>query len=458
MKFFLIKSWSITRQITFSFALVILIGSVLLSLPISQYQNNYHTTYLDNLFNVISMVCVTGLSIAPISEIYNGIGQTISIILMQIGGLGLITLIAFGVFALQKKMNFAGHTLLQSALNRKDSKNLKEYLFFAYKTTIIIESLFGIIIMTDFIPRFGIKHGIFNSIFLTVSAFCNAGFDNFGSSSLNAFVLNPTINFSVSALIIFGGIGFAVWDDVIANLKRLFFSKPVGHGVFYKKLSNQTRLILQTTVIILFLGTLLTWYLEKDNPKTISNYTFPQQIMVSFFQTVTMRTAGFSTVSFKDTFAPTNFIYMFQMIIGGGPGGTAGGIKVTTFAIAFLLIKSELVGQSLVTFSHRVIASKTVKQTISVLLFFITILVIGYTLLLSFEPNLDPFSLLFETISAMNTVGVTMDLTSKLSTQGRIIIMLLMFIGRVGPITFLFSLIQKKKKNINYAETDILVG
>ena len=131
MKFFLIKSWSITRQITFSFALVILIGSVLLSLPISQYQNNYHTTYLDNLFNVISMVCVTGLSIAPISEIYNGIGQTISIILMQIGGLGLITLIAFGVFALQKKMNFAGHTLLQSALNRKDSKNLKEYLFFA---------------------------------------------------------------------------------------------------------------------------------------------------------------------------------------------------------------------------------------------------------------------------------------------------------------------------------------
>lgn len=171
-----------------------------------------------------------------------------------------------------------------------------------------------------------------------------------------------------------------------------------------------------------------------------------------------MRTAGFATLSYTDTLAPTNFLYMIQMIIGGAPGGTAGGVKVTTVAIVFLLLKSELKAQSQVTFHHRMIASQTVKQTMSVLIFFFTILTIGYILLLAVEPYIDPVALLFEAISAIDTVGVTMNVTPKLSTPGRIIIMLLMFIGRVGPITFLLSLIARKEKTIRYATTDILVG
>ncbi|MGI1692289.1 potassium uptake transporter channel subunit KtrB [Streptococcus uberis] len=458
MFFSWIRTWSITRRLTFSFALVILIGSILLSLPFFQYQNASESVYLDHLFNVVSMVCVTGLSVIPISEIYNGFGQMVAIILMQIGGLGLVTLIAFSTFALQKKMDLSGHSLLQSALNRNDSTNLKHYLFFAYKVTFAIESIAFLVILTDFIPRFGLKNGIFNSLFLAVSAFCNAGFDNFGSNSLTDFVVNPTINFVVALLIIFGGIGFAVWYDLSNNLKRYFYDKPKCHGLFYQKLSNQTRLILQTTLIILITGTLITWFLEKDNPNTIANYNLWQQLMVSFFQTVTMRTAGFATLSYTDTLAPTNFLYMIQMIIGGAPGGTAGGVKVTTVAIVFLLLKSELKAQSQVTFHHRMIASKTVKQTMSVLIFFFTILTIGYILLLAVEPYIDPVALLFEAISAIDTVGVTMNVTPKLSTPGRIIIMLLMFIGRVGPITFLLSLIARKEKTIRYATTDILVG
>ncbi|MBA2796411.1 cation transport protein [Streptococcus porcinus] len=453
-----IRTWTVTQKLTLSFASVILIGTTLLSSPLTHSPSAHQATFLDHLFNVVSMVCVTGLSVIPVSEAYNGLGQTIVICLMQIGGLGLVSFIAFSTFALKRKMDLSGHTLLQSALNRKDSKNLKDFLFFAYKITFIIEMLACAIIAIEFVPRFGWKNGLFNSVFLAVSAFCNAGFDNLGSSSLKDFVLNPTINFVISALIIFGGIGFAVWHDVTENLRRYFVEKPKCHGLFYRKLSNQTRLVLQTTGLILVLGTLLTWFLEKDNPKTIANYTFIEQLMVSFFQTVTMRTAGFATLSYLDTLAPTNFLYMIQMVIGGAPGGTAGGIKVTTVAITILLLKAELSGQSQVTFQNRIITSRTVKQTMSVLIFFMSVFIIGYTLLLSVEPTLDPVALLFEAVSAIDTVGVTMDITPKLSTPGRVIIMFLMFIGRVGPITFLLSLIQRKEKTIRYATTDILVG
>lgn len=184
MKRSFFKSLSVTQRLTFSFAIVILIGSLLLSMPFTHYSNGPNTIYLDHFFNVVSMVCVTGLSVVPVADVYNGIGQTIAMMLMQIGGLGLVTLIAVSTFALKRKMRLSDQTLLQSALNRGDSKDLKKYLFFAYKVTFSLEAFAALIIMTDFIPRFGWKNGIFNSIFLAVSAFCNAGFDNLGSSSL----------------------------------------------------------------------------------------------------------------------------------------------------------------------------------------------------------------------------------------------------------------------------------
>ncbi|TKY05381.1 TrkH family potassium uptake protein, partial [Streptococcus pyogenes] len=214
MKRSFIKSLSVTQRLTFSFAIVILIGTLLLSMPFTHYQNGPNTVYLDHFFNVVSMVCVTGLSVVPVAEVYNGIGQTIAMALMQIGGLGLVTLIAVSTFALKRKMRLSDQTLLQSALNRGDSKDLKHYLFFAYKVTFSLEAFAAIVIMIDFIPRFGWKNGIFNSIFLAVSAFCNAGFDNLGSSSLKDFMLNPTLNVIITFLIISGGLGFAVWVDL----------------------------------------------------------------------------------------------------------------------------------------------------------------------------------------------------------------------------------------------------
>lgn len=452
------KSLTSTQRLTFSFMIVIFIGSLLLSLPITHYADAPSTTYLDHLFNVVSMVCVTGLSVFPVASVYNGLGQVITMCLMQIGGLGLVTLIAISTYLLRRRMNLSRQSLLQSALSYDNNNDLRHYLFNAYKITFIIESLVAIILLFDFIPRFDLWHGIFNAIFLAVSAFCNAGFDNFGDASLKQFVLNPLVNVAIAAAIVSGGIGFAVWMDLKKAIKHFIKDKPYRFSAFSRSLSNQTRLMLVTTGILLLLGTALTWLIEFKNAKTIGHYTIFQQIMVCFFQSVTMRTAGFATISYLDTHSVTNILYMIQMIIGGAPGGTAGGVKVTTVAIAFLLFKSELAGQNEVTFRHRIIANKAIKQTLTVLIFFFTILIIGYLLLLEFEPNHDPLALLFEAISAIATVGVSMDLTPKLSQAGRFVIMALMFIGRVGPITVLLSLLQKKEKNIRYAQTNINVG
>ncbi|MBM7643613.1 TrkH family potassium uptake protein [Streptococcus loxodontisalivarius] len=454
----LINRLSITQKLTLSFLLVILVGSLLLSLPITHYANAPQTHYLDHLFNVISMVCVTGLSVFAVGDVYNGLGQVISMALMQIGGLGLVTLLAISSFAIRRRMNLKESNLLQSALGKDDSYRLKDYLFNVYKITFGIEAIAALILMIDFVPRFGWGHGIFNSIFLAISAFCNAGFDNLGGNSLKSFVVNPLVNLTIAFLIFAGGLGFAVWMDLFRALKKYLTDKPIRRRVFKKSLSIQSKLVLTTTAIVLLAGTLMTWYTEAGNPDTIGRYNIFQQILISFFQTVTMRTAGFATISYTATDSSTNVLYMIQMIMGGAPGGTAGGVKLVVVALLFLLFKAELQGQDHVIYHNRIIASKTIKQTLTILIFFFTVLISAYIILLDLEPNLDPTALLFEAVSAIATVGVSMDLTAKLSVSGRVVIMILMFIGRVGPITVLLSLMQKKSKSVRYASTELTLG
>ncbi|MDU4411413.1 MAG: potassium transporter TrkG, partial [Streptococcus sp.] len=344
------------------------------------------------------------------------------------------------------------------ALSRDNQKDLKAYLFKVYKITFSIEALAALVIMTDFVPRFGLGHGIFNSLFLAVSAFCNAGFDSLGSNSLQDYATNPTINLAVAFLIMSGSLGFAVWIDLIQLIRRYMTDRPRNWKLACRPFSNQSRLVLISTGCLLLGGTLLAWLLEMDNSKTIGTLNVWQQLLVSFFQTVTMRTAGFATISYTNADFSTNLLFMIQMIIGGGPGGTAGGIKVTTASIMFLLFKSELSGNSSVVFRNRIISNKTILQAFTVILFFLTMLFVGYVILLETNPTLSPLGLLFESVSAIATVGVSMDLTPNLNTLGRFVIMALMFIGRVGPITVLLTLMTKKEKHVSYAPTDSSVG
>ena len=262
------------------------------------------------------MVCVTGLSVFAVGDVYNGIGQIIVMLLMQIGGLGLVTLIAISSYALHRKINLSDQSLLQSALSRDSGQDLKKFLYLVYQFTFIIESIAALILMIDFIPRFGLGHGIFNAIFLAISAFCNAGFDNLGSSSLQNYATNPIINFTIIGLIIAGGLGFGVWQDIIQCVKSYLSERPRRLTTVFRALTNQSRLVLKTTAIILVIGTALSWLLEFNNTKTIANLSPMQQFMTSLFQTVTMRTAGFATINYENANPATNFLYMIQMIMG----------------------------------------------------------------------------------------------------------------------------------------------
>lgn len=452
------KQLTAAQKLCLSFVLVIIIGSVVLSLPFFHQADAPSTHYLDHLFTVVSMVCVTGLAVFPISEVYNTAGQMVSMILIQIGGLGLVTLIALSFFTLRRKLSLSELTVLQSSLSRESSRHLNKYLYSVYKFTFFVEIVCACLLMIDFIPRFGIKQGIFNAIFIAISAFCNAGFDNFGSNSLISFQGNILVNLIVAFLIISGGLGFANWIDIVHRLKDYLRSKPRTLPLVLRRVKIQTRLVLLTTAILLTVGTTLTWLIESHNPNTIGHLPASQQLLISFFQTVTMRTAGFATIDYTQAHAATNFLFIIQMIIGGAPGGTAGGIKLASAAILFLLFRSELRGEKQVIFAKRHIPQNLVRQVLTILVFFFSVFITGYFLILIVEPTFPPFALLFETASALGTVGVSMNVTPHLNMFGRVIIMLLMFIGRVGPVTVLLSLSQKQKTPITYPKIDISLG
>lgn len=447
-----------TQKLSLSFAILIIIGSILLSLPIMHYPSAKPISYLDHLFTTVSMVCVTGLSVFPIGEVYNGFGQTVCMILIQLGGLSLITLFSILTYSLKKKISLKDQEVLQSALNYDNVKDLKHYLFNVYKITFTIEVIAAVILMIDFIPRFGIKNGIFNSLFLAISAFSNAGFDNFSTNSLLAFQTNPIINLTVAFLIISGGLGFSVWINLIETSISYLKEKRELRPKFSKNLTLHTKLVLQTTGIILFIGTFLSLLLEFNNPNTIGNLNLFHKIMTSFFQTVTMRTAGFVSIDFTQISHATSLLYIIQMLIGGAPGSTAGGLKVTVFALLILMFRSELKGQNVINYKNHTIQPRLIRETLIILIYFFSILVLAFFLLLITESNTAPYKLFFEVSSALSTSGVTIAITSHLSIISKIIIMLVMFIGRVGPITVLLSMLQRKQKSLIYPKAKIRIG
>ena len=451
---------SIPKRIAASFAIVILVGSLLLNLPISQLETS-QATYFDHLFTTVSMVCVTGLFTQPVASTYNSFGQIICMFLMQIGGLGLMSMIAFFFFDSGKKLSLTDRLALQDSLNRDDTKDFKDYLRTIFKYTFIIEGIAAILFMIRFIPMLGVGKGIFTSIFFAISAFCNAGFDNLGSNSLIDYATDPLLAIVISALIILGGIGFAVWFDVKNSISCYrSFLKNKYHKMFYKRLHYHTKVVILLTLGILLTGTFLTLITEWHNPDTIGNLNFGQKLLVSFFQTVTMRTAGFASIDYTKANPSTLLLYCIQMFIGGSPGGTAGGVKTTTVLVVLLFIRSEIYEKKSINFRHHTIPYEMARKSLMIFIIF-TVLTLSSVFLLSItDPQAPLLYTLFETISAMCTVGVTANLTPTLSMLGQIIIMTLMFIGRIGPLTVLLSFSNRKKQElkIKYAKAPLLIG
>lgn len=439
------------RRIFLSFAGVIFIGSLLLSLPFVQASGS-QSTYFDHLFTTVSMVCVTGLFTQPVATTYNVWGQLICMLLIQIGGLGLMTFI--GVFYIQgkQKLSLRSRETIQESFSYGETRSLKAFMRSIFLTTFLVEGLGAFLLSFRFIPEFGWGRGIFTSIFLAISAFCNAGFDNFGSSSLVNYQTDPLINLVIAGLIITGGLGFMVWFDLATQLGK---KKK-------RRLRFHTKLVLFLTAGILLFGTVSTLFTEWHNPGTIGNLSVPEKVLVSFFQTVSMRTAGFASIDYTQARPVTLFIYILQMFLGGAPGGTAGGLKITTFFVLLVFARSELLGLPHANVAQRTIEARTVQKSFSVFIIFLMTFLLGLMLLgITAEGTPRFIYLMFETISALATVGVTANLTPELGKLALSIVMVLMFIGRIGPLTLLVSLADyqpDKKDLIQYMKADISIG
>lgn len=447
-----VLSLSPARRIFFSFALVILVGSLLLSLPLVQLASS-KATYMDHLFTTVSMVCVTGLFTQSVASTYNGWGQLICMLLIQIGGLGILTFIGLFFIEKRRKLGYKNRQTLRDSFSFSNNKSLSRFVRSIFMTTFIIEVLGALLLMIRFIPRFGWGHGIFNAIFVSISAFCNAGFDNFGGDSMMSFQTDWLVNLTLSTLIITGGLGFMVWFDLATKAKN-----QSGR----KTLRFHTKVVLWLTAAILILGTLTSLLAEFHNPATIGPLPFGDKVLVSFFQTVSMRTAGFASLDYTRAHPVTLFVYILQMFLGGAPGGTAGGMKITTFLVLLLLARKELLGLPHTNLGKRTISPELVQRSFGAAVIFQLTFLLGLFGICLVTPAGQRFIYLaFEVASALGTVGVSANVTSTLNGAGLSIIMALMFIGRIGPLTLMVSLNQyqaKKADTLQYVKADLIVG
>lgn len=444
---------STTHIIMLSFLLTILTGSVLLALPVSSAQGRA-VPYIDALFTATTSVCVTGLVTVPTVYTWSLFGQIVILLLIQIGGLGVITFISAFMIDLHRKIGIGDRMLIQAAFNLNTLSGLVKFVRKVITGTFIVEGIGALIHMFVWIPEYGMK-GIWISVFHSVSAFCNAGIDIISENSLCEYACNPVINIFTSILIIFGGIGYIVWWDVVRVLKN--FGKQKFRC--FKNLTLHSKIAISATMILIVAGAAAFFLFEYDNPLTLQGYSLFDKIQISFFQSVTTRTAGFATIPQQDLTNASAVISLLWMFIGGSPAGTAGGIKTVTFAVLTASAFATIKNKDEVTFFHRNIPKEAISKAVAVMsMSFITLFV--STVLLSAVTKADALDVVYETVSATATVGLTRNLTPSLNLWGKIIIIITMYLGRVGPISLAIAMnIKKARQNIIHNPTEkIIVG
>lgn len=433
---------------------MILLGSILLSLPLANRGET--TSYLNHLFVATSASCVTGLVPFPVANQYTLFGQIVIILLIQVGGLGFLTfLMLLFVFA-KKRVSFSSRLLIQEALNKTNLDHLPEFIAKIFKYTLFCEGIGAFFLSLVFIPKYGFSQGLYYSIFHAISAFCNAGFDVLGTSSLEIFANNSIVLLTICALIIMGGIGFVVAFEFQEKLKT---KKSLKH--FWRSLSLHTKLVLVLTAILLISGMLLVYIFERNNPETIGNMSFSNQMLNAFFQSTTYRTAGFASFNQGAMKEQSKLIACLIMFIGGSPAGTAGGIKTVTLGVIYLSVRAVVKGRKQIVAFSRKINDDYVRRALAVVFISVTI-VIGASFLLCVIEPYGMIDIFFECFSAFATVGLTANLTPLLSNISKMILIILMFIGRIGPITMVLSFVRRTRNNleneIGYAEGELLIG
>lgn len=432
---------STTQIIMLSFLGAILLGSALLVLPFSS-KSGESVDYIDALFTAVSATCVTGLVTLPTVATWSVFGQIVILILIQIGGLGVITITAGLMVAIHRKMGLKDSQLLSDALNVSTLSGLAEFVKKMLLGTFIIEGVGALLYMIVFIPDFGAK-GIWISIFNSVSAFCNAGIDIVAENSLCNYATNPLVNVVTCLLIILGGLGYVVWWDTIRVLKDVKRTK--FRCVF--KLTLHSKIVLVSTFALILIGGASILAFEYNNPLTLKNYNFFDKMQIAFFQSITTRTAGFATLPQENLTSASSIICIILMFIGGSPVGTAGGIKTVTIVVLFATTIATVRGKNEVTLFQRNLSKQVTRKAVAVA-FSSFIIVALSTILLSLSTDAPALDVVFETVSATATVGLSRNLTSSLNLWGKLILSATMYFGRIGPISLATSF-NLKKENIN---------
>lgn len=438
------------QMIVVGFILLILLGTFLLVSPLASSSGNI-TNFIDSFFTATSAVCVTGLVVVDTSIHWSLFGKIVILLLIQVGGLGFMTIGTLVALALRKKINLRQRILIKEALNLYELSGSVRLIKNIMKYTFFIEAIGSIILSLVFIPQFGFLEGIGYSVFTSVSSFCNAGFDLMGNvsgeySSMVLYYNNPLVVLTISILIILGGIGFPVIINVISKKKL-------------KKMSLNTKLTLLTTVILIIIGFFVVLFGEMGY--SMNEMSLFEKVQISFFQSVTTRTAGYATVDLSKFRESTLFAMIILMFIGASPASTGGGIKTTTLAVLFIALKSFIKNKNEITIKNKRINTYVFRKALGVFLIAITIFIVG-VYFLNISQDSKYFNLLassFEVSSAMATVGLSIGGTNHLNIIGKVIIIILMFTGRVGSLTIFTAFIsENKKKRVRYPEDKVLVG
>jgi trk system potassium uptake protein TrkH len=443
------------QSVLFSFMIVIIVGTLLLMLPLST-SDRTRLGFIDSLFTSTSAVCVTGLIVVDTATRFSAAGKILILILIQIGGLGIMILSYFGTFVFRRTLSVESKLMASYMLNEQDMSALAGSMKSIVLSTFIIEGTGFSLLWVAFRPATGSElSALSHAAFHSVSAFCNAGFSLF-TDNLVGFKSNLLLNLTITSLIILGGLSFTV----LMELYRLIGDRIGGiySGRFrkYFRVSLNTRVVLLVSSLLILLGVILIYPFEHRN--SLIEYPLGTQYLAAFFQSVTLRTAGFNTIPFKSLNRYTYLAMALFMFIGGASGSTAGGIKVNTVAIIGGYVRSIVKNKEDVTLFNQTLSKDLINRALFVVFVYAGVIFIG-TLILSISENVDTLPLLFEVVSAAGTVGLSAGITTSLSVTGKIVIIALMFIGRVGPLTVVVSLSQKgKSTGISYPRGSISLG
>ncbi|HNS72973.1 MAG TPA: TrkH family potassium uptake protein [bacterium] len=433
-----------------SFLFLIIIGTLLLALPVSRLDEN--VTLLDTFFIATSATCVTGLAPLDISTAYTFFGNVVILLLIQLGGLGIMTFSTFFAYILAGRLSMRGRDLIENSISSQPVPYLGRLLKFAVVGTLLIEGVGALILTLRFSQDYPPAKALWLGVFHSISAFCNAGFSPF-YTSLTGYATDAAVNLTVMFLIVLGGLGFWVLYD-------LFYWRPRGK----KRLSLHSKIALGISGWLILIGACMLLFFERDN--TMQGFSAGGKLLASFFQSITARTAGFNTLPMDKLTNGALVVLIILMVIGASPGSTGGGIKTTTFAIIMASFFTRLRSREQVRIFNRGIPEPIVTKAIGISFFWMLAISLAALLLTITESSGPPDPLarnsmvesVFESFSALGTVGLSMGITSRLSDGGKLLVILLMYVGRIGPVTLAISIASQKSLPVRYAEENVIVG